>query len=33
MAFSYESLNPRQMEAVNHKEGPVLVKEEILWED
>ena len=25
MAFSYENLNPRQMEAVNHKEGPLLV--------
>ena len=25
MAFSYETLNPRQMEAVNHKEGPLLV--------
>ena len=25
MAFSYESLNPRQMQAVMHKEGPLLV--------
>ena len=25
MAFSYENLNPRQIEAVNHKEGPLLV--------
>ena len=25
MAFSYGNLNPRQMEAVNHKEGPLLV--------
>ena len=25
MAFSYDTLNPRQMEAVNHKEGPILV--------
>ena len=25
MAFSYGNLNPRQMEAVNHKDGPLLV--------
>ena len=25
MAFSYETLNPRQMQAVMHKEGPLLV--------
>lgn len=25
MAFLYQNLNPRQMEAVNHKEGPILV--------
>lgn len=25
MAFSYDTLNARQMEAVNHKEGPLLV--------